>query len=60
MTPPEEAQWRFKWTERDLKEILSLAKSFRSREPLSDRAAWDAGERTYIESGNHQSLRARG
>ncbi len=47
MEPPDPSKWRLKWNTRDLAHIDALARTYRAREPIDDKTAWNAAEYEY-------------
>lgn len=47
MQAPDKKQWRKAWNKAEVKELLLLAKSFRTQGAIDDRAAWMAAEENY-------------
>jgi hypothetical protein len=52
MSPPPPETWKRKWSDRQVKDLLNIAKSLRMRGAPTDRAAWMAAEQSYKESDN--------
>jgi hypothetical protein len=56
MNVPDKKHHQQDWNDRDLREILSLARQMRVQGALTDRSAWRAAEETYVstQASNHR------